>query len=148
MLKMLIAVDGSEPALRAVETVARLAPQMHGLHAWLLNVREVREVREGPRHCGELPPFDAEAIEKLQRQGQQELLDAALAHARRCGLESVWVLPAVGEAASEIVRAADAHAVDQIAMGTHGRSPLASLFIGSVAQRVIHLSSVPVLLVK
>ena len=142
MLKMLIAVDGSEPALRAVETVARLAPQMHGLHAWLLNVREV------PVYCGELPPFDAEAIEKLQRQGQQELLDAALAHARRCGLESVWVLSAVGEAASEIVRAADAHAVGQIAMGTHSRSPLRSLFIGSVAQRVIHLSSVPVLLVK
>lgn len=142
MLKMLIAVDGSEPALRAVETVARLAPQMHGLHAWLLNVREA------PVYYGELPPFDAEAIEKLQRQGQQELLDAALAHARRCGLESVWVLSAVGEAASEIVRAADAHAVAQIAMGTHGRSPLGSLLIGSVAQRVIHLSSVPVLLVK
>ena len=142
MLKILIAVDGSGAALRAVETVARLALQMHVLQAWLLNVRE------GPVYYGELPPFDHEAIEKLQRQRQQDLLDAALAHARRCGLESVSVLTAVGEAAVEIVRAANENAVDQIAMGTHGRSPLGSLFIGSVAQRVIHLSSVPVLLIK
>lgn len=101
MLKMLIAVDGSEPALRAVETVARLATQTQGLLAWLLNVRE------GPVYYGELPPFDYEAIERLQRQRQQELLDAALAHARRCGLESVSIQAAVGEAATEIV------------MGTH-----------------------------
>ena len=142
MLKMLIAVDGSEPALRAVEPVARLATQTQGLQAWLLNVRE------GPVYYGELPPFDYEAIERLQRQRQQELLDAALAHARRCGLESVSIQAAVGEAATEIVCAADEHAVDEIVMGTHGRSPLGSLFIGSVTQRVIHLSRMPVLLVK
>ncbi|MDE2094415.1 MAG: universal stress protein [Burkholderiales bacterium] len=142
MLKILIAVDGSAPALRAVETVARLAPQLTGLQAWLLNVRE------GPVYYGELPPFDYEALEKLQRDRQQALLDAALAHARRCGLEPVSVLTGVGEAATGIVDAANEHAVDQIVMGTHGRSPLGSLFIGSVAQRVIHLSRVPVLLVK
>ena len=56
---MLIAVDGSEPALRAVETVARLATQTQGLQAWLLNVREE------PVYYGELPPFDCEAIERL-----------------------------------------------------------------------------------
>ena len=89
MLKMLIAVDGSEPALRAVETVARLATQTQGLQAWLLNVRE------GPVYYGELPPFDYEAIERLQRQRRQELLDAALAHTRRCGLESVSIQAAL-----------------------------------------------------
>jgi nucleotide-binding universal stress UspA family protein len=33
-------------------------------------------------------------------------------------------------------------------MGTHGRSAAGSLFLGSVAQRVLHLSALPVLLVK
>jgi nucleotide-binding universal stress UspA family protein len=142
MLKLLIAVDGSDHALRAVETVAKLAHQTPGLQAWLLNVRDA------PVYYGELPPFDYEAIERVQLQRQQELLDMALAHARRLGLEPAAIESAQGEPAAEIVRAAQAHAVDQIVMGTHGRGPLGSLFIGSVAQRVVHLASVPVLLVK
>jgi nucleotide-binding universal stress UspA family protein len=54
----------------------------------------------------------------------------------------------VGEPAAEIVRLADERGVDQIVMGTHGRGAVVSLFLGSVAQRVVHLSKVPVLLVK
>jgi nucleotide-binding universal stress UspA family protein len=37
---------------------------------------------------------------------------------------------------------------DMILIGTHGRSALGGLFLGSVAQRVVHLAAVPVLLVK
>ena len=39
-------------------------------------------------------------------------------------------------------------AIDQIVIGTHGRNALAGLLMGSVAQRVVHLVSMPVLLVK
>ena len=39
-------------------------------------------------------------------------------------------------------------ACDLIIMGTHGRSPVAGLVMGSVATRVLHVAPCPVLLVK
>lgn len=37
---------------------------------------------------------------------------------------------------------------DQIVMGTHGRGALKDFFMGSITQKVVHLSKIPVLLVK
>jgi nucleotide-binding universal stress UspA family protein len=39
-------------------------------------------------------------------------------------------------------------AIDQIVLGTHGRGPVGTLFLGSVALRVLHLARIPVLLVR
>ena len=39
-------------------------------------------------------------------------------------------------------------ACDLIVMGTHGRSGIAGLVVGSVASRVLHLAACPVMLVK
>jgi nucleotide-binding universal stress UspA family protein len=142
MLKMLIAVDGSEYSQRAIATVARLATQTQGIEVVLLHVRE------SPAYYGELPPFDLDSLEQRLRQGQVVLLDAALTEARRLGLTQVSTQGEQGAAAGAIVRAAEAHGVDQIVIGTHGRGPLGGLFMGSVAQRVAHLAKVPVLLVK
>jgi nucleotide-binding universal stress UspA family protein len=50
--------------------------------------------------------------------------------------------------ASEIVRAATEARVDQIVLGTRGMGAMGGLFLGSVAQRVVHQANVPVLLVK
>jgi nucleotide-binding universal stress UspA family protein len=142
MLKMLIAVDGSEHAQRALEVVARLAPRVDGLEAVLLNVRD------SPLYYGELPPFDHDSLDRLQRRRQDDLLTKAQAEAARLGLRQVTTRGAEGAPADEIVRAAQECAADQIVLGTHGRGALGSLFIGSVAQRVVHLAKVPVLLVK
>jgi nucleotide-binding universal stress UspA family protein len=54
----------------------------------------------------------------------------------------------VGDPASQIVAAAGQHGCDLIVMGTHGHSALGTLFMGSVAMRVIADSPVPVLMVK
>ncbi|WIV68244.1 universal stress protein [Natrialbaceae archaeon AArc-T1-2] len=52
-----------------------------------------------------------------------------------------------GPVASRIVQYADEHDVDLIVMGTHGRTGLHRFLVGSVAQRTIQMSSVPVLTV-
>ncbi len=139
MLKVLIAVDGSVHAQRAIEAVVRLQAQTKGLEALLVNVRQ------WPMFY---TPQSYESIERDQIQRQNELMETTQAAARRSGLELVSTLSEVGEPASEITRVAEQNGVDQIVMGTHGHGAVGSLLIGSVAQRVVHLAKVPVLLVK
>ena len=142
MLKVVIAVDGSVHAQRAIDAAVSLQAQTKGLEALLVNVRQ------WPLFYGELPPLRYESIEQDQIQHQKELLEATLTAARRSGLELVSTLSEVGEPAAEIARVAEEKGVDQIVMGTHGRGAVGSLLIGSVAQRVVHLAKVPVLLVE
>ncbi|WP_394842361.1 universal stress protein [Pendulispora brunnea] len=52
-----------------------------------------------------------------------------------------------GEPWEEIPRLAKKYGADLIVMGTHGRRGLPRLFLGSVAERVVRLSNVPVLTV-
>lgn len=141
MLRMLIAIDGSGPARRAIEAAARWARQAP-VEAVLLNVRA------GPGFPGALPPFDEERIIGLQRDAQTALLDEALRHARRAGLERVIAQAEVGEPAAEIARVASERAADMVVMGTRGLTALGGLLMGSVAQRVVHLATMPVLLVR
>lgn len=142
MLKLLIATDGSEHAGRAIEAAARLAKLVPETEAVLINVREL------PVYYGELPAYDFAAIEEAACLNQTKLLEEAQAKARACGLRQVVTEAAVGIPATEIARVATERAVDQIVIGTHGRNALAGLVMGSVAQRVVHLVSMPVLLVK
>lgn len=141
MLKLLIAIDGSEPAGHAVQAAARLAREV-AVEAVLLNVRE------GPAYYGVLPPFDYESIDRATRERQDTLLGAALTQARAAGLQSVRSLAALGSPAQEIARVAADERADQIVMGTRGMNPIGGLLLGSVAQRVVHLATMPVLLVK
>jgi len=141
-MKLLVAVDGSEHARRAIGTVARLAPQLKdGVSVVLLHVGEPMVF------YGELPPYDMGAIEEAQREQRERVLAEARADARAGGLGDVSTLSAVGEPAAEILRVAAEQGVDQIVMGTHGRGALGTLFLGSVAQRVLHGARQPVLLV-
>lgn len=142
MLKLLIAVDGSEHAGHAIEAAARLASQIPQTEVVLLNVREL------PVYYGELPAYDFETVEQASRLNQEKLLEEALAKAHGSGLQNVVTASAVGMPAAEIARVASERAVDQIVMGTRGRNALAGLVMGSVAQRVVHLATMPVLLVK
>ena len=54
----------------------------------------------------------------------------------------------IGAPAEEIVRYADARDIDLIIMGTHGRSGVAHLLLGSVAEQVVRTARCPVLLVR
>jgi nucleotide-binding universal stress UspA family protein len=55
---------------------------------------------------------------------------------------------AEGDAAGEILRVAQAKRADLIVMGTHGRTGLERLLLGSVAEQVLRSASCPVLTLK
>lgn len=142
MKKILIAVDGSDHARNAIETVARFAREGASPDVVLVNVRG------WPVLLGEAPVSGLEQIEEAEKRHQERLLVAAEGQAKAAGLTVRSRVAAVGEPAAEIVRATQDCGADQIVMGTRGSGALGSFFMGSVAQRVVHLSTVPVLLVK
>lgn len=53
-----------------------------------------------------------------------------------------------GEPHREIVRYAQEHEIDLIVIASHGRTGLAHILMGSVAERIVRLSPIPVLAVK
>jgi nucleotide-binding universal stress UspA family protein len=142
MLKLLVAVDGSPHSKRAIEAVAHMARTGVPLEVTLLNVREPLVL------YSEMSVASIDAIEAAQVDAQNRLLGEAEALALGCGLSLRGSQKAVGLAGPEVVRVAVEHGVDQIVLGTHGRGAAGSLLLGSVSQRVVHLSPLPVLLVK
>lgn len=143
MKKVLIPIDGSACSLRAVETViakrARYAdPRLLDIH--LVHVE--------PQLSHDVTRFiDREQIADYRH----EQSDKALGPARRL-LDAAGAdytcHEGVGHVAEVVTQLAEQLGCDQITMGTHGRGALADLIMGSTTLKVIHLSKVPVLLVK
>ena len=141
-MKILIAVDDSDMARHAIEFAARMGHEGSANEAILLNVRAQPEV------YGEISELDYAVIERTQRERQQRVLAKALEHAQRVGIQGVSIQATQGSPADDIVRVARENGVDHIVMGTHGRGAAGRILMGSVAQRVVHLSPMPVTLVK
>lgn len=142
MLKFLIAVDGSEHAKHAIEAVAKLARSSTQMEVRLLHVCS------DPAFYGELTPTAFAQLDTAVHQQQASILNDAAMLARDLGLTVVATQGASGMVASEIVKAASAADVDQIVMGTRGMGAMGSMLLGSTAQRVVHMATMPVLLVK
>jgi len=141
-MKILLPVDGSDCALRAVgHLVAHTAwfrevPEIHLLHVQppIPIGRALAHVSKETLHSH----YMEESREHLL--GAQQRLDAA----SRFHTTHIHV----GQAAEVIARLANELSCDLIVMGTHGRSGIAGLVMGSVASRVLHLVACPVMLVK
>ena len=92
------------------------------------------------------PQTYAEVQRSMQAYGQKQL-DKLVAKAKAAGVR-VRGLLLEGTTADAIVRTARSKRADVIVMGTHGRSGLGRLLMGSVAQRVVGTASCPVLTVR
>jgi nucleotide-binding universal stress UspA family protein len=85
--------------------------------------------------------------ESEEMKADRAYLDRLRAELSAKGL-TVETMLAAGDPATELVRAAEAQAVDLVAMSTHGHRFLADVFHGATADRVRHLVKVPVLLLR
>ena len=141
-MKILIAVDGSDVSLSSVNSLIkhvgwfRATPELHLLHA-----HPPVPVGLATRHVSH------EALERYYREEGEAALAGARAVLDAAGLPYILHLH-VGQPAETIVRLSGELACDLISMGSHGRDVLPNALLGSVATRVLHLSSVPVLLAK
>jgi len=86
-------------------------------------------------------------IEAELRSEGQKLLAQAAELARAAGVTCVPHV-SIGAAGEKVAACAAEHGCDAIVMGTRGMGAVAGLVMGSVAQKVVHLSPIPVTLVK
>lgn len=90
---------------------------------------------------------DVERVYEAQRRWADDTLRARVAAAEKAGVAARAMLR-VGVPFEQIVEAAAEEAADMLVIGTHGRSGLNRLLMGSVAERVVRLASCPVLTVR
>lgn len=142
--RILIPIDGSKTSERALQEAVKLAADKAALR--LVYVIE------------EIYPLDAEgyafidyaALQAAVRHtGERALAQAALqVRATGTTVESA-LLEARGERIAHVIdREAGDWRADLIVIGTHGRSGMSRLLLGSVAEGVVRGTSVPVLLVR
>jgi nucleotide-binding universal stress UspA family protein len=136
--RILLAVDGSEHALRAARTAADLARCMKA---------ELRILVVYPP----LPPYLGEP--NLQ-QAINSRLDTAQAILQKA-VETVGEIPGEihtelleGDAAEAIIEVAETRRSDLIVMGSRGLGRLAGLLLGSTSQKVLSHAPCPVLIVR
>ncbi len=141
-MKLLIPVDGSANALRAVEyVVGNVAALKDAPQVLLLNV-------QWNVAAGNVKLFiNHDTINDYYREQGMAALQSARAALEAAGLSYQYHI-SVGTPAEAIARYADEQSVDQIVMGRQGQGGLQSLLLGSVVHKVLHLTDRPVLLVK
>jgi nucleotide-binding universal stress UspA family protein len=140
MKSLLVSVDGSANADRAVAFAIKMAKAVQGMKIILLNVQDQldRSYSHGLS--------DEAGREQLKEQGQ-----AQAATARRLLDESGVSYEfhiMFGKAAETIVQTAKDNVCSGIVVGSRGLSDLESVFLGSTSHRVVQLSELPVTLVK
>ena len=96
---------------------------------------------------GYISPKVYDEIAASTRAWAQKQLDKLLAKAKAAGARVKGLL-VEGVPHEQIVRLAKSKRADVVVMGTHGRSGLAKLFLGSVAGRVVTAAPCPVLTVR
>jgi universal stress protein A len=96
---------------------------------------------------GYVSPKVYEDLEQSARAYASKELARLVARAKKAGARAKAVLRD-GVAHEQIVRAARSPRADMIVIGTHGRTGLAKLFLGSVASRVVSTAKCPVMTVR
>ncbi|HTN65324.1 MAG TPA: universal stress protein [Burkholderiaceae bacterium] len=140
MHRLLVPVDGSENALRAVGYAITVATERPNTEIHLLHVQEPM-----PSHVHAY--FSAADIEKMGVGETEKILQPARRLCAETGV-SCTAHFRIGPIAQTIADSAAELQCNVIVMGTRGMSPIANLIIGSVTAKVLHLASVPITVVK
>lgn len=129
-MKILLSYDGSRHARRAVQFVAARSPLAgRDPTIWLLNVQT-------PMPNEIMTVATRKQANAIYARRAEDLLQPVRAQLKRAGL-SVHTAHPVGLPGLHIARMASNKKVDLIVMGSHGRSAVAGMLLGSVASTVL-----------
>jgi nucleotide-binding universal stress UspA family protein len=139
--RVLCATDFSRASRPAFAAALRLAKRDRA-ELFVLHVL----MPPSPFLGAELPASYVDLVARA-RQEVERRLGALVAQAKKAGVR-VKAGRVEGVPADEILRAARRRHADVIVIGTHGRTGLRRLFMGSVAERVLLRATIPVLTVR
>lgn len=135
--RILVAIENSPADRTILEHVSALA-RLTGGELLLVHVADGWAARN----------FDQLKLRESEEMlSDREYLESLRTQLQRGGIAAEVEL-AHGDPATELIRAAEEHGVDLIAMSTHGHRFLSDLLHGTTADRVRHLVKVPVLLLR
>ena len=142
-MKILLASDGSKPALHAAEYAIALIRQLAALpeSLTLISVHDDAALQRAK------PVVGSAAVADYLRELSDKDVAPVAALLNAAGLR-FDVAVRTGHVAQEIVKFAKDGAFDLIVMGAKGRNPMLDMLLGSVAQHVLAHAQTPVLLVR
>jgi len=143
--KVVVPIDGSEFSLQVLPTITEMFEPAQ-TELVLLHVAPEPEVIE-------LEPGDPEMTFYVDQQEaglRGNFADDMLPQVRKLQAAGFAASTAMcfGEPTEEIERYIADEGIDMVAMTTHGRTGLARMMFGSVAEHVLHRSKVPILLYR
>ncbi|MCX9075911.1 MAG: universal stress protein [Candidatus Methanoperedens sp.] len=137
--KILIATDGSEHTKKAVNAVYVIN---------LVSPPGSLDIKTNNDPGSYLPAdVSIEGLKNILRQEGDEAIKYVENLAKKEGLDvRKWIME--GHPAKEILKLAEEQSFDLIVMGTLGRSGIEKFLLGSVADKVIRGSKIPVMTVR
>jgi nucleotide-binding universal stress UspA family protein len=142
---ILVPVDYSEHSKASVryaaELAAKVGAKLHVVHVWdrpSYASDAVLVRRPGEEHCS--------LSELIQKNAESDMKDFLASLALPAGVALSHTLLS-GDPAAKLVEEMKRGEYDLVVLGTHGRTGLMHLLLGSVAEKLVRLSPVPVLTV-
>jgi nucleotide-binding universal stress UspA family protein len=143
---ILVATDGSELSMKAVDTAMALAAQ---------NKAELVALTVVPRYpvgyldgAMSISPDEIAATEARWAEAAQKVLDEVAETGRAKGVRVKTAAIPSDDVAQTVINAARKHGSDLIVMASHGRRGVKRLLLGSETQHVLTHSQLPVLVLR
>ncbi len=143
MNKILLAVDGSENAKRAVDYVLKMIPKQEELMITVIHVinspKEIKRLRNISSEIQDIK-------ERVVKNGMEIIASQVSIFENNQIKVATKLLD--GDPATKIVEYAKLGEYDHIVLGTRGLTDLQSIVLGSVSHKVLALSECPVTFIK
>lgn len=138
---IVIPLDGSKLAEAVLPAAKSIAQARHGelVLARIAPSLSFKEI---------IPPDELEELLVRYKQDCQDYLDSIAKPIQSEGIVVNTLLASGDQTADQILEVANFSHANLIAMSTHGHSGLQRLMIGSIADKIVHRATVPVLLVR